>query len=122
MDLVATAVGVGIHNVQSWEDENGYRHAVVPLRDLWVHSSTKVSNEAKTSQLYDGRTVVQFEEDDGSFRELAIDKEGNPSPLSTTDVPAAALRELRPSVGVGVRRERASTVPTSDVATAASGS
>jgi hypothetical protein len=105
MDLVAEAMGVGIQNVQTWKDEDGYRHAVVPLRDLWVYSSTKVSSEARTSQLYDGRTVVQFQEDDGSFRELAIDNQGNSSPVKTEDVPAAALRELEPSVGVGIRRE-----------------
>ena len=105
MALVAKATGVAIHNVQSWEDEDGFRHAVVPLRDLWVYSSTGVSGEPKTRQLYDGRTVVQFQEDDGSFRHLAIDGQGNSSPLGPGDVPAAAFSELRPSVGVGVRRE-----------------
>jgi hypothetical protein len=105
MDLFAQATGVAIHNVQAWEDEDGYHHAVVPLRDLWVYSSTKVSSQPKTRQLYDGRTVVQFQEDDGSFRRLAIDDQGNSSLLNPEDVPAAAFRELRPSVGVGVRRE-----------------
>jgi hypothetical protein len=105
MDLVAKAVGVGIHNVQSWEDEGGYRHAVVPLRDLWVYSSTRVSGEPKTRQLYDGRTVVQFQEDDGSVRHVVIDNQGNSAPLDPKEVPAAAFRESRPSVGVGVRRE-----------------
>jgi hypothetical protein len=105
MDLVAKATGVAIHNVQAWEDEHGFRHAVVPLRNLWVYSSTGVSGEPKTRQLFDGRTVVQFQEDDGSFRHLAIDDQGNSSPLRPQDVPAAAFSELRPSVGVGVRRE-----------------
>jgi hypothetical protein len=104
MDIVDKATGVGIHNVQSWEDEAGYRHAVVPLRDLWVYSSTRVSGEPKTRQLYDGRTVVQIQEDDGSFRHVAIDDQGNSSPLEPGDVPAA-FPELPPSVGVGVRRE-----------------
>ena len=105
MDLVAKATGVAIHNVQAWEDEAGVRHAVVPLRDLWVYSSTGVTGEPKTRQLYDGRTVVQFQEDDGSVRHLAIDDQGNSSQLDPNDVPAAAFSELRPSVGVGVRRE-----------------
>jgi hypothetical protein len=104
MDLVDTATGVGIHNVQSWEDEDGYRHAVVSLRDLWVYSSTRVSGEPQTRQLYDGRTVVQIQEDDGSFRHVAIDDQGNSAPLEPGDMPAA-FPELAPSVGVGVRRE-----------------
>lgn len=105
MDLVAKATGVAIHNVQAWEDEDGFRHVVVPLRNLWVYSSTEVSAEPKTRQLFDGRTVVQFQEDDGSFRHLAIDDQGNSSSLALEDVPAAAFSELRPSVGIGVRRE-----------------
>jgi hypothetical protein len=105
MDLADKATGVAIHNVQSWEDEDGYRHAVVPLRDLWIYSSTGVSGEPKTRQLYDGRTVVQFQEDDGSFRHLAIDDQGNSSRLNHEDAPAAVFPGLRPSVGVGVRRE-----------------
>jgi hypothetical protein len=105
MDLVAKATGVAIHNVQSWEDEDGFRHAVVPLRDLWVYSSAGIADEPKTRQLFDGRTVVQFAEDDGSFRRLVIDDQGNASPLDPEDVPAAAFSEMRPSVGVGVRRE-----------------
>jgi hypothetical protein len=105
MDLVAKATGVAIHNVQAWEDKDGFCHAVVPLRDLWVYSSTGVASEPKTRQLYDGRTVVQFQEDDGSLRYLAIDDQGNASQLDPKDVPAAAFSEARPSVGVGVRRE-----------------
>jgi hypothetical protein len=105
MDLVDKATGVAIHNVQSWEDEEGFRHAVVPLRDLWVYSSMRVSSEPTTRQLLDGRTIVQFQEDDGSFRRLAIDDQGNSSPLHPEDVPAAMFPEEPPSVGVGVRRE-----------------
>lgn len=105
MDLVAKATGVAIHNVQVWTDEDGYRDAVVPLRDLWVYSSTRVSAEPKTRRLADGRTVVQFQEDDGSIRQLAVDDEGNSSPLDPKDIPAAGFPELRPSVGIGVRRE-----------------
>lgn len=105
MDLVAKATGVAIHNVQAWEDADGYRHAVVALRDLWVYSSTGVSDQPETRQLYDGRTVVRFQEDDGSIRHLVIDDQGASSPLDPADVPAAAFSEERPSVGVGVRRE-----------------
>lgn len=105
MDLVAKATGVAIHNVQAWEDEDGFRHAVVSLRDLWVYSSTEVAGEPMTRQLVDGRTVVQFQEDDGSRRHVVIDDQGNAAPLDANEVPAAAFPELRPSVGVGVRRE-----------------
>lgn len=105
MDLVDKATGVAIHNVQSWKGEDGFHHAVVPLRDLWVYSSVRVSSEPTTRQLSDGRTVVEFQEDDGSFRRLAIDDQGNSSPLHPQDVPAAMFSEEPPSVGVGVRRE-----------------
>jgi hypothetical protein len=105
MDLVAKATGVGIHNVQSWDEEDGSSHVTVRLRDLWVYSSTRVSSESKTRQLVDGRTVVQFQEDDGSVRQLAIDNQGNSSSVDPADVPAAAFRELQPSVGIGIRRE-----------------
>lgn len=105
MDLVGKASGVAIHNVQTWKDRDGFRHAVVPLRDLWVFSSTGVSAEPLTRQLYDGRTVVQLREDDGSFRYLAIDDQGNSSPLDPEELPAATFPEMRPSVGIGVRRE-----------------
>lgn len=105
MDLVGKATGIAIHHVQAWEDEEGFRHAVVPLRELWVYSSHKVAGEPKTRQLFDGRTLVQIEEDDGSLRHLVIDDQGNSAPLNPDDVPAATFPELRPSVGVGVRRE-----------------
>jgi len=105
MDLVDEATGVAIHNVQSWQDEDGFRHAVVPLRELWVYSSMRVSGEPTTRRLFDGRTIVEFQEDDGSFRRLAIDDEGNSSPLHPEDVPAATFSAEPPSVGVGVRRE-----------------
>jgi hypothetical protein len=105
MDLVDKANGVAIHNVQAWEDEEGYRHAVVPLRSLWVYSSQGVGSEPKARQSYDGRTVVQIEEDDGSVRYLVIDNEGNSAPLEPGDVPAAAFSGQTPSVGIGLRRE-----------------
>lgn len=105
LDLLDKATGVAIHNVMSWSDEDGYRHAVVPLRDLWVYSSKGAIGEPKTRQLYDGRTVVQIEEDDGSVRHLAIDSRGGVAPLSGGDVPAAAFTGTEPSVGIGLRRE-----------------
>jgi hypothetical protein len=105
MDLVDKATGVAVHNVQAWEDEEGFRHAVVPLRELWVYSSQEASGEPKTRQLFDGRTVVQIQEDDGSVRHLVIDDQGNSAPLVADDVPVATFEGLRPSVGIGVRRE-----------------
>jgi hypothetical protein len=105
MDLVDKATGVAIHNIQAWQDEDGYRRAVVPLRDLWVYSSTGLSSEPETRQLYDGRTLVRIQEDDGSVRHLVIDNSGNSRPLEAEDAPAATFTERMPSVGVGVRRE-----------------
>lgn len=105
LDLVDKATGVAIHNVMSWTDNEGHRHAVVALRDLWVHSSKGAIGEPKTRQLYDGRTVVQIEEDDGSLRHLALDNRGNAVPLASSDVPAAAFTNTEPSVGIGIRRE-----------------
>ncbi len=105
LDLVDKASGVAIHNVMSWADEEGRRHAVVPLRDLWVYSSRGSIGEPSTRQLQDGRTIVQIEEDDGSLRHLAIDNEGGTAALKTGDVPAAAFADAEPSVGIGVRRE-----------------
>jgi hypothetical protein len=105
LDLVDKATGVGIHNVMSWTDEDGYRHAVVPLRELWVYSSQGAIGEPKTRQVHDGRTVVQIEEDDGSLRHLVIDDQGNSAPLVDTDVPLAAFDQPEPSIGIGVRRE-----------------
>jgi hypothetical protein len=105
MDLVSRATGVAIHNVQSWDDAEGFRHAVVPLRELWVYSSVAIGSEPSTRQLFDGRTLVQIEEDDGSLRHLTIDNEGNSAPVSRSELPAAAFPELTPSIGVGVRRE-----------------
>lgn len=105
MDLVDKATGIAIHNVQAWQDEEGFRHAVVPLRNLWVYSSHGIAREPKTRRLFDGRTLVQIEEDDGSLRHLVIDDQGHSLPLDAKDVPAATFPEVRPSVGVGVRRE-----------------
>ena len=105
LDLVDKATGVAIRNVTSWTDIDGYRHAVVPLRELWVYSASGAIGEPKTRQLHDGRAVVQIEEDDGSLRHLAIDNEGGVVPLTGSDVPAASFTDSEPSVGVGIRRE-----------------
>lgn len=105
MDLVSKATGIAIHNVQAWDDDDGRRHAVIPLRDLWVYSSHGLSSEPSTRQLFDGRTLVQIGEDDGSQRHVAIDDQGNSAPVDLKDFPAATFPDLRPSVGVGVRRE-----------------
>jgi hypothetical protein len=105
LDLVDEVTGVAIHNIMSWEDEEGHRHAVVSLRDLWVHTSHGAIGEPRTRQLYDGRTVVQIEEDDGSVRHLAIDNRGNSALVREEDVPLAAFTSVEPSVGIGVRRD-----------------
>jgi predicted transcriptional regulator len=105
IDLVDKANNIAIRNAASWTDEEGHRHAVVPLRDLWVYSSRATLSEPKTRRLYDGRTVVQIAEDDGPPRHLAIDNEGNARPLSDNDVPASAFPTTKASVGIGVRRE-----------------
>jgi hypothetical protein len=105
MELVDKVNGIAIRNAMSWTDEAGYRHAVVPLRSLWVHAVGGSIGEPKTRQLYDGRTVVQIEEDEGTLRYLVIDNDGNTAPLEAKDVPAAAFAHAEPSVGIGVRRE-----------------
>src|SRR5687768_2906614 len=105
LDLVDKATGVAIHNAMSWTDDDGYRHAVVPLRDLWVYSAKGAIGEPKTRELWDGRVVVQIEEDDGSVRHLAIDNRGGTAPLTGNDVPAAAFTHAEHSVGIGIRRE-----------------
>lgn len=107
MDLVDKATNVAIHNVLAWTDADGSRHAVVPLRTLWVYSSHGVIGEPKTRRLIDGRTVVQLQEDDGEVRHLLIDDKGDSRPLKGEDFPAAVLSDSRPSIGVGVRRESA---------------
>lgn len=91
--------GVGIKNVMSWEDEEAVRHAVVPLRDLWVHSKFGAIGEPKTSMLRDGRPVVRIEEDNGSVRHLAVGDDGSTTEI---EVPEPVTE---PSVGIGVRRE-----------------
>lgn len=92
MNLIDPTTSVGIQNASSWTDGDGSRHVVVPLAWLWVHSSTgRVANEPKTRQLYDGRTVVQIEEDDGSVKYFALDNEGNSRLLGPEEMPFAAF-------------------------------
>ncbi len=106
MDLIDKANGVGIYNVQAWENADEMRHAVVPLRDLWVYSAHAMIGEPKTHATIDGRTVVEIEEDDGSVRQLALDNNGDSRQLEPSmDVPFADVRGTDPSVGIGVRRE-----------------
>lgn len=106
MDLIQPATGVGIHNVDSFENDQDARHAVVRLRDLWVHSAYAVIGEPTTRRTHDGRTIVSISEDDGSVRQLILDSEGRSQPLDpAVDAPIADLDDPDPSVGIGVRRE-----------------
>jgi hypothetical protein len=91
MDLVDPASGVAIHNAMSWTEGDGSRHVVVRLDQLWVYSTSAVAGEPKTRQLYDGRTVVQIEEDDGTVKHIILDHEGNSRVLEPDEVPAAAF-------------------------------
>jgi hypothetical protein len=91
MDLIDPTSGIGIHNVMSWTDEEGSRHAVVPLNQLWVHSASGVTVEPRARQLYDGRTVVQVEEDDGEITHFILDHEGNSRVLAPGELPGAAF-------------------------------
>jgi hypothetical protein len=93
MDLFDPSSGVAIHNALSWTDDDGARHAVVRLDQLWVYSASGVVGEPKTRQLYDGRTVVQVDEDDGSVKHIILDNEGNSRVLEPGEVPAAAFSE-----------------------------
>jgi hypothetical protein len=90
MNLIDPTTSVGIHNASSWTEADGSRHVVVPLAWLWVHSSTgKIASEPKTRQLYDGRTVVQIAEDDGSIKYFALDNDGNSRLLGPDEIPSA---------------------------------
>lgn len=91
MNLIDPASGVGISNAYSWSDAEGSRHAVVPLKSLWLHSQSNVHIEPKARQLYDGRTIVQIEEDDGTLKHLVLDHEGNSRLLRDDEVPIAAF-------------------------------
>ena len=91
MDLVDPSSGVAIHNALSWTDDDGVGHVVVRLDQLWVYSASRVGGEPKTRQLYDGRTVVQIDEDDGSVKHIILDNEGNSRVLAPGEVPAAAF-------------------------------
>ncbi|HEV2974183.1 MAG TPA: hypothetical protein VGX69_04215 [Solirubrobacteraceae bacterium] len=93
MDLIDPTSGIAIHNVMSWTDEEGSRHAVVPLNQLWVYSADGVSVEPPARQLYDGRTVVQVEEDDGEIRQFILDHKGNSRVLAPGELPAAAFHD-----------------------------
>lgn len=93
MDLIDPTSGIAIHNVMSWTDEEGSRHAVVPLNQLWVYSTGGVTAEPPARHLYDGRTVVQVEEDDGEMKQFILDHEGNSRVLAPGELPAAAFHD-----------------------------
>ena len=91
MDLIDPASGVGISNAHSWSDADGGKHAVVPLKSLWLYSQSNVPIEPKARQLYDGRTIVQIEEDDGTLKHLLLDHQGNSRLLRDDEAPVAAF-------------------------------
>jgi hypothetical protein len=91
MSLLDPVSGVGISNVMRWTDADGAHHAVISLDRLWVQSRTDLVAEPKTRQLYDGRTVVQIAEDDGTLKHIVLDHEGNAHLLDPGEVPAAAF-------------------------------
>jgi predicted transcriptional regulator len=93
MDLIDPSSGVGISNAASWTEADGSRHAVVSLKSLWLHSASGVQIEPKARQLYDGRTIVQIEEDDGTLKHLVLDHQGNSRLLRAGEVPVAAFRD-----------------------------
>lgn len=108
MDLIDVRQGVGIYNVQVWGDEDDVRHAVVPLSELWVHSAHALIGEPTTHMTYDGRTVVEIEEEDGPPRMIVLDHKGNSEPIKDPglELPVAVEESApTPSVGIGVRRE-----------------
>lgn len=108
LDLIDRSNGVVIRNALSWEDEDGHRHAVVALKDLWVHVQHRVTSEPRTRRTLDGRTVLELTEDDGTSRLLVIDDQGNSRPVDAGTDTAIALPSAEPppvSNGVGVRRE-----------------
>lgn len=91
MSLLDPASGVGISNVMTWTDNDDARHAVISLDRLWVQSRTDLVAEPKTRRLYDGRTVVQIAEDDGTLKHIVLDHEGDSRVLDPGEVPAAAF-------------------------------
>jgi hypothetical protein len=108
MDLIDVQDGVGIYNAQLWEDQDEVRHAMVPLSALWVYTSHALIGEPTTHMTYDGRTVVEIEEEDGPPRVIVLDHEGNSEPVKNPglELPVAAEEHATtPSVGIGVRRD-----------------
>ena len=92
LHLLDPSTGVAISNALSWVAEDGRRHATVSLEDLWVHSEFPTGDEPKTRQLVDGRTVVQIDDGDGTFRHIVLDQQGNSHRLQPGEVPVAAFR------------------------------
>ena len=108
MDLIDVEHGVGIYNAQAWDDNGDERHLVVSLSELWVHSAHAFIGEPKTRMTYDGRTVVEIEEEDSEPRVIVLDHQGNSRPIDQPymELPTAAeADESLPSVGIGIRRE-----------------
>ena len=93
LHLLDPSTGVAISNAHSWVGDDGRRRVTVSLEHLWVHSDFPTSDEPKTRELVDGRTVVQIDEGDGTFRHIVLDQRGNSHPLESGEIPSAAFRE-----------------------------
>ncbi len=93
LHLLDPSTGVAISNAHSWVGDDGRQRVTVSLEHLWVHSDFPTSDEPKTRQLVDGRTVVQIDEGDGTFRHIVLDQQGNSHPLESGEIPSAAFRD-----------------------------
>lgn len=93
LHLLDPSTGVAIENAHSWVGEDCRQHATVSLEQLWVHSEFPTGDEPKTRQLVDGRTVVQIDDGDGTFRHIVLDQQGNSHRLEPGEVPVAAFRD-----------------------------
>jgi hypothetical protein len=93
LHLLDPSTGVAISNVHSWVGQDGRQRATVSLEHLWVHSEFPTSEEPRTRQLADGRTVVQIDDGDGTFRHIVLDQQGNSHRLKEGEVPEAAFRD-----------------------------
>jgi hypothetical protein len=93
LHLLDPKTNVAIKNAYSWIGEDGRQHATASLEQLWVHSEFPTGDEPKARQLVDGRTVVQIDDGDGTFRHIVLDQQGDSHRLEPGEVPVAAFRD-----------------------------